>query len=161
MFSHTYLISCYSYSPVVPFLTSDLKPGAVRSYIIAHTAFPRIISSRVRSNNLFLQLWKPYKELSVVCLQCQPSPSIVAFVWLYAIARSLDVTHVFVGTISEEHEELQRLHRCKNNEREGVVMKLQSQLSGAHDELDKIRRSLRTLKAADGHGLGHIFFSFN
>ncbi|KAM4745898.1 LOW QUALITY PROTEIN: uncharacterized protein FYW61_016180 [Anableps anableps] len=80
-------------------------------------------------------------------------PSIVAFVWLYVIAHSLDIIRVFVGTISEEHEELQRLHSCEKDEHEGVVLKLQSQLSSAHNEHDKIRHSLRTLRAADGHGL--------
>uniref|UniRef100_A0A096LWK7 Coiled-coil domain containing 158 n=1 Tax=Poecilia formosa TaxID=48698 RepID=A0A096LWK7_POEFO len=70
-----------------------------------------------------------------------------------AIARSLDVSRVFVGAISEQLENLQRLHSCKNEEHEGVVLQLQSQLGSAHDELHKIRRSLRTLKAADGHGL--------
>lgn len=54
--------------------------------------------------------------------------------------------------ISEEHKELQRLHSCKNEEREGVVLRLQSQLRNAHDELDQARSTLTTLEGADGHG---------
>lgn len=54
--------------------------------------------------------------------------------------------------ISEEHKELQRLHSCKAEEHEGVAMRLQSQLRNAHDELDQVRSTLKTLEGADGHG---------
>lgn len=59
---------------------------------------------------------------------------------------------VFAGAISEEHKELQRLHSCKNEEHEGVVLRLQSQLKNAQAELDQVRSTLRTLEGADGHG---------
>lgn len=59
---------------------------------------------------------------------------------------------VFAGAISEEHKELQRLHSCKIEEHEGVVLKLQSQLKNAQAELDQVRSTLRTLQGADGHG---------
>lgn len=59
---------------------------------------------------------------------------------------------VCAGMISEEHKELQQLHSSKNEEHEGVVLKLQSQLRNTHDELDQVRSTLRTLEGADGHG---------
>lgn len=59
---------------------------------------------------------------------------------------------ICVGTISEEHKELQRLHSCKTEEQEGVVLELQNQLRNTHDELDQVRTTLRTLEGADGHG---------
>lgn len=59
---------------------------------------------------------------------------------------------VCAGTISEEHEELQQLHSAKNDEHEGAVLKLQSQIRTAHDERDQVRCTLRTLEGADGHG---------
>lgn len=80
-----------------------------------------------------------------------------SFFVLRVNAPSLDVTRVFTGTISEEFKELQRLYSCKNDEHEGVVLKLQSQLISACDELDKISRTLRTLQGVDGHGLSHSF----
>lgn len=54
--------------------------------------------------------------------------------------------------ISEEHKELQRLHSCKTEEQQGVVLELQRRLKNTHDELDQVRTTLRTLEGADGHG---------
>lgn len=56
------------------------------------------------------------------------------------------------GLISEENRELQQLHTCKKEEYEGVVLKLQSRMKRANDELEQVRDSLRTLKEANGHG---------
>lgn len=61
-----------------------------------------------------------------------------------------------MGTISEEHKELQQLHSCRNDEHEGVVLKLQSKLRSAHDELEKMRLTMGTLKGVDGHGLIYV-----
>lgn len=59
---------------------------------------------------------------------------------------------VCVGIVSEELEELQRLHSCKEAEQEGVVLRLQEQLRSTCEELDKVRSTLRTLEGADGCG---------
>lgn len=59
---------------------------------------------------------------------------------------------VCAGPISEEHQQLYQLHRCKKEEHEGVVLKLQSQLRMTHDELGQVKSTLRTLDGADGHG---------
>ncbi|XP_044051326.1 coiled-coil domain-containing protein 158-like isoform X2 [Siniperca chuatsi] len=65
----------------------------------------------------------------------------------------LELQRTQLLTLTDEHKELQQLHSCKNEEHEGVVLKLQSQLRNAHDELDQVRSTLRTLEGADGHGL--------
>ncbi|XP_034726694.1 coiled-coil domain-containing protein 158-like isoform X3 [Etheostoma cragini] len=65
----------------------------------------------------------------------------------------LEVQCMQLHTLTKKHKELQKLHNCKNEEHEGVVLKLQSQLRNAHDELDQVRSTLRTLEGADGHGL--------
>lgn len=64
------------------------------------------------------------------------------------------------GLISEEHRELQQLHTCKKEEYEGVVLKLQSRMKRANDELEQVRDSLRTLKEANGHGWILFFFYY-
>ncbi|XP_041854387.1 coiled-coil domain-containing protein 158-like isoform X2 [Melanotaenia boesemani] len=69
------------------------------------------------------------------------------------ITSQLELQHMQLLTLTKEHKELQLLHSCKNDEHEGVVMKLQSRLRSAHDELDKIGPTLRALEGADGHGL--------
>uniref|UniRef100_A0A1A8MH64 Coiled-coil domain containing 158 n=1 Tax=Nothobranchius pienaari TaxID=704102 RepID=A0A1A8MH64_9TELE len=69
------------------------------------------------------------------------------------VTTQLELQRVQLTSLTKEHEELQRLHSCKDDEHEGVVLKLQSQLSGAHDELDKIRRTLRTLQGVERNGL--------
>ena len=82
-------------------------------------------------------------------------PSIVVHVWLcvkVCVSPCGFNACVCVGTISEEREELQRLHSCRGDEQEGVVLRLRSQLRDTHDELDQVRISLRTLEGADGHG---------
>lgn len=56
------------------------------------------------------------------------------------------------GLISEEHRELQQLHRCKEEEYQGVVLKLQSRIKRANEELDQVRVILRDIKEANGHG---------
>lgn len=81
----------------------------------------------------------------------------VCLLMCYRLFLSLDVTRVCPGTISEEHKELQRLHSCKNEEHEGVVLNLQSQIRNAHDELDQIQSTLGTLKGADRHGLINVY----
>ncbi|XP_070761054.1 coiled-coil domain-containing protein 158-like [Enoplosus armatus] len=65
----------------------------------------------------------------------------------------LELQRIQLLTLTKEHKELQQLHSCKKEEHEGVVLKLQSQLRNAHDELDQVRSALRTLEGADGHGL--------
>ncbi|XP_024860846.1 coiled-coil domain-containing protein 158 isoform X1 [Kryptolebias marmoratus] len=69
------------------------------------------------------------------------------------VAAQLELQRVQFINLTKEHKELQRLHSCRNGEHEGVVLKLQSQLINARDELDKIRRTLSTLQGVDGHGL--------
>lgn len=65
----------------------------------------------------------------------------------------VNIMHVYVWPLfSEEHKELQRLHSCKNEEHQGVILKLQSQLRNAYTELDQARSTLSTLEGADGHG---------
>ncbi|XP_040010721.1 coiled-coil domain-containing protein 158-like isoform X2 [Xiphias gladius] len=69
------------------------------------------------------------------------------------LTTQLEIQRMQLLTLTKEHEDLQRLHSCKNEEQEGVVLRLQSQLRNAHDELDQVRSTLRTLEGADGHGL--------
>ncbi|XP_025752983.1 coiled-coil domain-containing protein 158 isoform X2 [Oreochromis niloticus] len=69
------------------------------------------------------------------------------------LTTQLELRRVQLVSLTKEHKELQRLHSCKNEEHEGVVLNLQSQIRNAHDELDQIRSTLGTLKGADGHGL--------
>uniref|UniRef100_A0A1A8GM22 Coiled-coil domain containing 158 n=1 Tax=Nothobranchius korthausae TaxID=1143690 RepID=A0A1A8GM22_9TELE len=66
------------------------------------------------------------------------------------VTTQLELQRVQLTSLTKEHEELQRLHSCKDDEHEGVVLKLQSQLSGAHDET---RRTLRTLQGVERNGL--------
>lgn len=65
------------------------------------------------------------------------------------------------GLVSEERRELQQLHRCKEEEYEGVVLKLQGRISRANDELEQVRAILRKLKEANGHGEIIYLLSFN
>lgn len=83
---------------------------------------------------------------------CQPSPSIAMsdFVLVYVSLGGYSMC--VYGLISEEHRELQQLHRCKEEEYEGVVLKLQSRIKRANDELDQVRAILRNLKEANGRG---------
>ncbi|XP_070689527.1 coiled-coil domain-containing protein 158-like [Pempheris klunzingeri] len=69
------------------------------------------------------------------------------------LTTQLEVQRVHLLTLTKELKELQQFHSCKNEEHEGVVLKLQSQLRDTHDELDQVRITLRTLEGADGHGL--------
>uniref|UniRef100_A0A3Q2NUC6 Coiled-coil domain-containing protein 158-like n=1 Tax=Fundulus heteroclitus TaxID=8078 RepID=A0A3Q2NUC6_FUNHE len=69
------------------------------------------------------------------------------------VMKQLELQRRQLFSLTEEHEELRRLHSCKNDEHQAVVLKLQSQLRSAHHELHHTRRGLKTLKAADGHGL--------
>ncbi|KAM9744382.1 coiled-coil domain-containing protein 158-like isoform 1-T2 [Menidia menidia] len=69
------------------------------------------------------------------------------------VTTLLELQRMQLLTLTKEHKELQLLHSCKNDEHEGVVMELQSQLRSAHEELDKIRHSLRKFQGADRHGL--------
>lgn len=59
---------------------------------------------------------------------------------------------ICVAPISDEHRQLQWLHSTVKEEHQGVVLKLQGQLRNAHDELERVRDSLKTLEGADGHG---------
>ncbi|XP_058492347.1 coiled-coil domain-containing protein 158-like isoform X3 [Solea solea] len=67
--------------------------------------------------------------------------------------ETLEKQHKRLLSLTKEHEELQRFHSCKNDEQEGVVLRLQGQLRTTCDELDQVRSTLRTLEGADGHGL--------
>ncbi|XP_030593438.1 coiled-coil domain-containing protein 158 isoform X2 [Archocentrus centrarchus] len=69
------------------------------------------------------------------------------------LTAQLELQCMQLVSVTKEHKELQQLHSCKEAEHEGVVLHLQSQIRKAHDELDQIRSTLRTLKGADGHGL--------
>nr|XP_043882591.1 coiled-coil domain-containing protein 158-like isoform X2 [Solea senegalensis] len=69
------------------------------------------------------------------------------------LATQLEKQHKRLLSLTKEHEELQRFHSCKNDEQEGVVLRLHGQLRTTCDELDQVRSTLRTLEGADGHGL--------
>ncbi|XP_056232730.1 coiled-coil domain-containing protein 158-like [Seriola aureovittata] len=69
------------------------------------------------------------------------------------LTTQMEIQRIQLLRLTKEHKELQRLRSCKNEEQEGVVLRLQSQLSNTHDELDQVRSTLRTLEGADGHGL--------
>ncbi|KAM9391433.1 coiled-coil domain-containing protein 158-like [Pholidichthys leucotaenia] len=69
------------------------------------------------------------------------------------LTTQLDLQQMQLLTLTKEHKDLQRLYSCKNEEHEGVVLKLQRQLRHCSDELNQMRRTLRTLEGADVHGL--------
>ncbi|XP_041793804.1 coiled-coil domain-containing protein 158-like isoform X2 [Chelmon rostratus] len=69
------------------------------------------------------------------------------------LTTQLELQHVQLLTLTTERRQLQQLHSCKEEEHKGVVLRLQSQLRNAHDELDQVRSTLRTLEGAEGHGL--------
>ncbi|XP_069562618.1 coiled-coil domain-containing protein 158-like [Brachyistius frenatus] len=69
------------------------------------------------------------------------------------LTARLELQRTQLLTLTKEHQELHRLHSCKEEEHQGVVLKLQSQLRKAHDELDQMRCTLGILEGADGHGL--------
>ncbi|XP_053277285.1 coiled-coil domain-containing protein 158 isoform X2 [Pleuronectes platessa] len=69
------------------------------------------------------------------------------------LSSQLEIQRLQLLALTKEHEEQQRLHSCRSDEREGVVLRLRSQLRDTHDELDQVRITLRTLEGADGHGL--------
>ncbi|AWP07474.1 putative coiled-coil domain-containing protein 158 isoform 2 [Scophthalmus maximus] len=69
------------------------------------------------------------------------------------LSTQLEFQRMQILTLTKEHEEQQRLRSCKNDEHEGVVLRLRSQLRDTRDELDQVRGTLRTLEGADGHGL--------
>lgn len=83
---------------------------------------------------------------------CQPNPSIAVSNNVLVYVSLGGYNTCMYGLISEEHRELQQLHRCKEEEYEGVVLKLQSRIKRANDELDQVRAILRNLKQANGHG---------
>ncbi|KAM6930969.1 uncharacterized protein FYW49_002894 [Xenentodon cancila] len=69
------------------------------------------------------------------------------------VTTQLELLQMQLLTLTKEHKELQQLHSCRNDEHEGVVLKLQDQLRSARDELEKIRHTMTTLRGVDGHGL--------
>ncbi|XP_062237530.1 coiled-coil domain-containing protein 158-like isoform X3 [Platichthys flesus] len=69
------------------------------------------------------------------------------------LSSQLEIQRLQLLALTKEHEEQQRLHSCRSDEREGVVLRLRSQLRDTQDELDQVRITLRTLEGADGHGL--------
>ncbi|KAK6312929.1 hypothetical protein J4Q44_G00162760 [Coregonus suidteri] len=69
------------------------------------------------------------------------------------LTAELEVQRMQLVCLTEEHEELKRLHSSKSEEQEGVVVGLKAQLKTTRAELDQARSTLRTLEGADGHGL--------
>ncbi|XP_078809451.1 uncharacterized protein LOC101172169 isoform X3 [Oryzias latipes] len=66
-------------------------------------------------------------------------------------------TQLQLQSLSKEKKELEELHSWKKDERAGVVLKLQSQLRNAREELEKLRHTLKTLEGADRQGLQAAF----
>ncbi|XP_014016081.1 coiled-coil domain-containing protein 158 [Salmo salar] len=66
------------------------------------------------------------------------------------LTAELGMQRMHLVTLTEEHEELKRLHSSKSEEQEGVVVSLKAQLKTTRAEMDQARR---TLKGADEHGL--------
>lgn len=79
-----------------------------------------------------------------------PSNAVSDYVLVYVSLGGYNMCMYWL--ISEELRELQQLHRCEEEEYEGVVLKLQSRIKRANDELDQVRAILRNLKEANGHG---------
>uniref|UniRef100_A0A673X8U7 Coiled-coil domain-containing protein 158-like n=1 Tax=Salmo trutta TaxID=8032 RepID=A0A673X8U7_SALTR len=69
------------------------------------------------------------------------------------LTAELEVQRMQLVCLTEEYEELKRLHSSKSEEQEGVVVGLKAQLKTTRAELDQARSTLRTLEGADGHGL--------
>ncbi|KAK2837936.1 hypothetical protein Q5P01_015148 [Channa striata] len=70
-----------------------------------------------------------------------------------ALFSQLEFQRIKLLTLKKEHKELQQMHSCRKEEQAGAVLELQSQLRDTYDELDQVRRNLRTLEGAEGHGL--------
>lgn len=89
-----------------------------------------------------------------MCFHSPPSPSIVKRVCVFLSAFPAAGCNICVcsGTVSEEHRQLQQLHIRRSEEQEGAALKLQGQLRDTHEELQRVRSTLRTLEGADGHG---------
>lgn len=83
---------------------------------------------------------------------CQPSPSIAGSDSVLVYVPVCGYNVCTYALVSEEHGELQQLHRCKEEEYQGVVLKLQSRIKRASEELDQVRAILRDIKEANGHG---------
>ncbi|XP_023834419.1 coiled-coil domain-containing protein 158-like isoform X3 [Salvelinus sp. IW2-2015] len=66
------------------------------------------------------------------------------------LTAELEMQRMQLVTLTEEHEELKRLHSSKSEEQEGVVVSLKAQLKTTRAEMDQARR---TLEEADRHGL--------
>ncbi|XP_020345235.1 coiled-coil domain-containing protein 158 isoform X2 [Oncorhynchus kisutch] len=66
------------------------------------------------------------------------------------LTAELEIQRMQLVTLTEEHEELKRLHSSKSEEQEGVVVSLKAQLKTTRAEMDQARR---TLEGVDGHGL--------
>ncbi|XP_029618260.1 coiled-coil domain-containing protein 158 isoform X3 [Salmo trutta] len=66
------------------------------------------------------------------------------------LTAELGMQRMQLVTLTEEHEELKRLHSSKREEQEGVVVSLKAQLKTTRAEMDQARR---TLEGVDGHGL--------
>ncbi|XP_064793734.1 coiled-coil domain-containing protein 158-like isoform X3 [Oncorhynchus masou masou] len=66
------------------------------------------------------------------------------------LTAELEMQRMQLVTLTEEHEELKRLHSSKSEEQEGVVVSLKAQLKTTRAEMDQARRAL---EGVDGHGL--------
>uniref|UniRef100_A0A8C7SE05 Coiled-coil domain-containing protein 158-like n=1 Tax=Oncorhynchus mykiss TaxID=8022 RepID=A0A8C7SE05_ONCMY len=66
------------------------------------------------------------------------------------LTAELEMQRMQLVTLTEEHEELKRLHSSKSEEQEGVLVSLKAQLKTTRAEIDQARR---TLEGVDGHGL--------
>ncbi|KAM6964832.1 coiled-coil domain-containing protein 158-like [Aplochiton taeniatus] len=69
------------------------------------------------------------------------------------LTAELEVQRMQLARLAEEQEELKRAHNSRNEEWEGVVSKLRTQLKTTRTELDQTTSTLRSLNGADGHGM--------
>ncbi|XP_061751461.1 coiled-coil domain-containing protein 158-like [Nerophis ophidion] len=69
------------------------------------------------------------------------------------LAAQLEVQHRRLLAITKAHGELQQLHSCTTEEHKGIVLRLQGRMDRVQTELDRVKRTLRTLEGADCHGL--------
>ncbi|XP_028312401.1 coiled-coil domain-containing protein 158-like isoform X2 [Gouania willdenowi] len=65
----------------------------------------------------------------------------------------LELQKMQLNTLTKKHTELQRAHSCEIEEHRSALIKLQTELRSAHDELEQIRSTQGTRQVADGHAL--------
>ncbi|KAI1900488.1 hypothetical protein AGOR_G00050450 [Albula goreensis] len=69
------------------------------------------------------------------------------------LTAELEVQHMQLLSLTEEHETLKKTHVSKTEELEDIAAKLRSQLQSVHTDLYQAQSTLRTVQGTDEHGM--------